>query len=430
MLDIGDLVDRVASDLADTFGDAVHAVQIGLTQLTAVRVDGQAATELDVAVADEVLGLTPAAEAELLELIEHIGGEVVVDHGGLDVCRRQSRGLPQLSGDGVHLAQHGEIVVVVRRHHLLTRTRTLGCGPDDGGRARKVACTLQRSDDEGLASVGLLAAVEQVERLDDPPRGLMLLQGDRLLVEPRLRVGGGVLAVRHRHPAEVLGGGAGDVQVALGGHGHPLRRGEQALGRVPGEVRGLGVGGREPTLHADTEPVARSLVERPIADDHVGHSGLDGHGCLLDGAASGPAAVVDAAEEGELPHAQAAGDLDFGIGVRAEGHQTVHLGRLDPGIAQGEVDGLHGQSQLAAARLLGELGGADSGDGGLAYEGVLGAAHWAPPTGRSRRTVPVTWSPRPLAPRRVTSTAALPSTAAVGSSLAVTDPVRVMVSSG
>ena len=51
------------------------------------------------------------------------------------------------------------------------------------------------------------------------------------------------------------------------------------------------------------------------------------------------------------------------------------------------------------------------------------------PDGRSSRTVPVTWSPRLLAPRTVTSTPPLPS-ASTASSLAVTDPVRVMVSSG
>ena len=219
---------------------------------------------------------------------------------------------------------------------------------------------LEGGDHQRLAPVGLLAAVEQVERLDDPPRGLVVLEGDRLLVEPGLRVGGGVLAVGHRHPAQVLGGGPGHVQVALGGHGHPLGRGQQPDRRVPGEVGRLGVGDRGPVLHPGAEPVARPLVEGPVADDDIGHARLDGHGRLLDGAAPGAAAVVDAAEEGQLAHAQAAGDLDLRVGVRAEGDQPVHLGRLDAGVAQGEVDRLDGQPQLAATRLLGELGGPDA----------------------------------------------------------------------
>ena len=45
------------------------------------------------------------------------------------------------------------------------------------------------------------------------------------------------------------------------------------------------LGDRRPVLHAGAEPVARSLVEGPVADDDVGHPGVDGHGRLLDGAA-------------------------------------------------------------------------------------------------------------------------------------------------
>ena len=41
---------------------------------------------------------------------------------------------------------------------------------------------------------------------------------------------------------------------------------------------------------------------------------------------------MDPAEEGELADAEAAGDLDLRVGVRAEGHQAVDLGRLDAGV--------------------------------------------------------------------------------------------------
>src|ERR1700722_15926205 len=63
VLDVGHLVDPGPADLADGLGDAVHPVQVGLAELAAVGVDRQAATHLDVAVADEVLRLALATEA-------------------------------------------------------------------------------------------------------------------------------------------------------------------------------------------------------------------------------------------------------------------------------------------------------------------------------------------------------------------------------
>jgi len=78
-------------------------------------------------------------------------------------------------------------------------------------------------------------------------------------------------------------------------------------------VGALGVGHRCAVLHTGPEAVPRALVERPVADDHVGHARCDGQGGLLDGRARRPAAVVDAAEEGELANAEAAGDVDVGL---------------------------------------------------------------------------------------------------------------------
>src|SRR5271167_3498274 len=74
----GDLVDGGAADLADRLGDAVHAVDVGLAQLAAVGIDRQAAVQLDRAAGDEIPGLAAPAEAEFLQLDEHVGGEVVV----------------------------------------------------------------------------------------------------------------------------------------------------------------------------------------------------------------------------------------------------------------------------------------------------------------------------------------------------------------
>jgi hypothetical protein len=80
---------------------------------------GSAPPELEAAVAYEVLGLTLGAEAELLQLVEHVRGEVVVEDGGLHVVGSQPRGLPQLTGHHRHLGKSEEVVSVVAGHHVL-----------------------------------------------------------------------------------------------------------------------------------------------------------------------------------------------------------------------------------------------------------------------------------------------------------------------
>jgi hypothetical protein len=70
-----------------------------------VRVERQAAADLDVPVLHEVLGLAARAEAELLELYQHERGEVVVEDRGADVARPEAGHLPELPGDDAGLRQ-------------------------------------------------------------------------------------------------------------------------------------------------------------------------------------------------------------------------------------------------------------------------------------------------------------------------------------
>src|SRR3984885_5232142 len=58
VLDVWNRVHRGPAQLPDSLGDAVHAVDIGLTELAAVRVDWEPPAHLDRTVGDEVLGLT------------------------------------------------------------------------------------------------------------------------------------------------------------------------------------------------------------------------------------------------------------------------------------------------------------------------------------------------------------------------------------
>ena len=120
------LVGGRAADQAHALGDAVHAVDVGLAELAAVGVDREAAAELDVAVADEVLRLAAPAEAELLELRQHERREVVVDDRGLHVVGPEAGGVPELARDQAHLGEAADRVAVVARHHLLVGRRALG----------------------------------------------------------------------------------------------------------------------------------------------------------------------------------------------------------------------------------------------------------------------------------------------------------------
>ena len=87
MLRTVDLVDRLASDLADSLKDVVHAVDIRLAEQTAMGIDGERALEVDMAFPDEVPRLAGLAEAIALELHEDDRAEVLVDRGHVDLVR-------------------------------------------------------------------------------------------------------------------------------------------------------------------------------------------------------------------------------------------------------------------------------------------------------------------------------------------------------
>lgn len=248
----------------------------------------------------------------------------------------------------------------------------------------------------------------------------MVGEGDGLVVEVRGRVAGCVAAVGDRDRAEGVRGQPVGVQIALGGHGDPGGRGEQAEGEVPAERRALG--GGLALLDAGAEAAAGALVERAVADDDFGDPGGDRQRRLLDGRAGRAAPVVDPREEGQLADAGRLGDGDLGVGVHGEGDQAVDVRGGQPGVVQGGTYRLDGERQFAAAGVLGELGRADSGDGGPAAEGIGAVDAHAVPSGRPTVTVPVTWWPRPFAP--TTRTTAVPSVTSV------TVPLNTIVSPG
>src|SRR5262245_2425985 len=107
VLDAGYLVDRRPTHLAHRLADSVHAVDVRLAKLTPIRVHGEPAADLDVAVRDEVACLPTPAKAQLLQLGQHEWAEMVVEHRGLDVRRSDAGHGPELTRYQAHLRQAG-----------------------------------------------------------------------------------------------------------------------------------------------------------------------------------------------------------------------------------------------------------------------------------------------------------------------------------
>src|SRR5260221_2772860 len=122
------LVDRVPAHLPDGFGDPVHAVDVRLTELAAMRIKWQPPADLDRPAGDEVPRLTARAETQLFELHQNIRREVVIQDRCPDVVRSSSGLPPQLPRDHAHLRQPGHLVAVVAGHGELAWPAALGRG--------------------------------------------------------------------------------------------------------------------------------------------------------------------------------------------------------------------------------------------------------------------------------------------------------------
>ena len=161
----------------------------------------------------------------------------------------------------------------------------------------------------------------------------------------------------------------------------------------------LGSGG--PALDAGAEAAPGALVEGAVADHDVGHARGHGQRRLLDGRARRAAAVVDAAEEGQLADAETAGDVDVGVGVGAEGDHAPapRTGRCRRPLSAASTASAARRSSERPESLENSV--APMPAMAVRPENVCaGAISRAPrPSGRTTLTVPVTWSPRSLAPR-------------------------------
>src|SRR5438034_5804007 len=135
----------------------------------------------------------------------------------------------------------------------------IGDGGDARRRPRQVARSVGRRNDERDTAVALLATVEQTQDgLDDPARVLMIVERDRTLVEPGVRVGCRVLTGHHAVTPEILVGEAIPVHVPLERKRVRLRRCVETEWEVPIPAR------RSCTRVGLTEAATRPLVERAV----------------------------------------------------------------------------------------------------------------------------------------------------------------------
>src|SRR5690606_39380188 len=115
------LVHRAAAHLAHAFGDAVHAVDVGLAQLPAMGIDRQPPAPCMVPGTDEFLGAAPIAEAELFQLRHDKGREMVIDDGSLDRIRTQAGLAIDLPGHHAHLRSEEHTSELQSRENIVCR---------------------------------------------------------------------------------------------------------------------------------------------------------------------------------------------------------------------------------------------------------------------------------------------------------------------
>ena len=260
------------------------------------------------------------------------------------------------------------MVVVV--HHAPVAEMCVGGGLDAHRRLRQVAGAVGTRDDERHSPVALLTAVEQPQhRLDDPARLLVIVERDRTLVEPRVRIRGGMATGDDRVAAEVFVGHAELVHVApepervhLGGRADPE-------GRVPVERARPGL------RHRLAEASARSLVERAVDEHGVRRARRDGDRGVLHGGVRARASIGSARPVAHLLHAERAHEIELAARVDRERHHAVDVGGREAGVDDRRARRLGRELQLAPTRVLRELGLADAGDDRVAVH--------ASPTGRN-----------------------------------------------
>src|SRR5213593_4593955 len=316
-----------AAELAHVLDHHGHAVRVALAEVAARRVVGTRAPELDDPARHVGAALTLLTEPVLLQL----------EHGG--------------EREGVVGAGHPRDGAI-RPVEVQARLRHAARDAHDMDRpVLQVARAFDRRDDDARRVVRLDAAVEEMERLDDPARVEDVLHRHALLQE-RLRVLRGVLAVRDAHVGDLRGGRAVLVHVAHEGRREVLAGAPHPVGRLREVQPADGLGGARPGA-ADAE--LRVAVHRTVDRDGIAHARFNRPHREADQRLGGRAAPHHVHVEVE-PDAE---DGGHAVGERRVAalvvEHPVDVGRFEPGVEDRLADRLHGHGPRrapGAARVL------------------------------------------------------------------------------
>ena len=196
------------------------------------------------------------------------------------------------------------------------------------------------------APSGLLAAVEEVEGLGDPPGGMIVFHGQRAPVHDGSGIGLRVLVGGQRNGAELLLLGTELVHVALGLHGRQgLPRGHAAEGGLVGiATRDLGGAGGQGL----PEPAKLALGQASIGDNVLGVAGHNRCGGIA--YSSRPAASTTApvhVAEAHFGGTQGRRYAHGFIPVAGIGSEPVDLPWVYAGVLSRGQDGLQHQVELS-----------------------------------------------------------------------------------
>src|SRR5580704_3445101 len=196
-------------------------MDVTLPDQASVRVTGKTAQGAKVAVCNEILRLSWAAESETLKLHQEHGGKRVVDHRDVYVGAVESVPLEE---DFCHrrAALHdSDVLRVVVAGDLLLEQASVRYGTDEH-RSVTPGCTVGGGDHQGHGPIGFLAAIEESDGwFGDPAGSLVLVQCDRLLVEVGVRIVGGILSELHDRTTKILARHAVCVHIADRIERHP-----------------------------------------------------------------------------------------------------------------------------------------------------------------------------------------------------------------
>ena len=179
-----------------------------------------------------------------------------------------------------------------------------------------------RADDDGRAAVALQAAVEQAERIGDHARGVMLLDGERL-VHHHVAVEDRVLARDDGDLGQLARRGAVELHVAARALGVELGRREHADRRLE-----LG-GQRELRELLQARRHARAgIAGAADRDQHVlADAGRHRHRRTLDRGDAGGAAHRHEQREREIGQAEIGDEILGDAAAREIGHDAVDVAR-------------------------------------------------------------------------------------------------------